>query len=219
MPDSNDYKIDKDFHRILQGEDDLGVVIRVHIAIEQLLNELLALIIRDFNLFEDQTKIEYFDKVCLVEVLGLKPENGTVLKVLGKIRNSFAHKPGMKLDRSNVSNLYEAFSSGGKTILQKTFDIVRKKKPNTKVVKSVKKLPPKDQFIVMAVSIQSMLRAAIKIKKNSLKGGELKFRCECDQENLVELPDNFSNPSPEAIMWQCSGCGKEYQFEYNFIRR
>jgi len=218
MPDSNTYKVDGKFHEILQGEDDLGVVIRVHIAIEQLLNELLGLLCSNFNSFEDQADIDFFEKGCLAEALGLKPEHRKVLQVLGKLRNEFAHKPEMKLGKSNVSNLYEAFSSNGKAILQDAFNRVRKQKPKTKVTKSFKKLPPKDQFILMAVTIQSMLRAEIILKKDDLKSGELKFRCECGQDNLVVLPNKFNNQS-KTIEWNCSVCEKKYQFEFKFTRK
>ncbi len=217
MPDQKKYKIDYKFHKILQREDDLGLVIRVHISIEQQLNEFLSLFCCDFNALEGQEKLSYFQKVCLAEALGVVPEYSRLLKVLGKLRNNFAHKPNVELTVSNVSGLYEAFSSDGKKILQGVYDVLRKK-AKSEVPKSFKKLPPKDKFILLAVTIQSRLRVAIGQKKDSLGSGELTYRCECGKNNLVELPSNYNKESPEAIAWSCLQCEKEYQFEFSFTK-
>jgi len=217
MSDSNDYKVDKKFHKILRGEDDLGVVIRTHIHIEQQLNELLGLLCCNFNSLEKKARLGYFKKVCLAEALGLMPELSEILKVLGNLRNDFAHKPDMEIDNSNSSRLYDAFSSDGKKILQNVYNVIRKNSKN-KVSKSFKKLPPNDKFILLAVTIQSRLRAEITLKKDDLKNGELKFRCECGQDNLVVLSSKFNNQST-TIEWNCSVCGKKYQFEFKFTRK
>ena len=110
------------------------------------------------------------------------------------------------------------FPPNDKKLLQDSFNRTKKQNPKTKTTKSFKKLLPKDQFILIAVSIQSFLRAAIINKRKSLKNGELIFQCECGQKNLAELPDSLTNPSPEAIRWACPGCDKKYQFEFSFSR-
>jgi hypothetical protein len=217
MSDQNKYKIDNKFHKILQREDDLGLVIRVHISIEQQLNEFLSLLCCDFNALEGQEKLSYFQKVCLAEALGLMAEHSRVLKALGTLRNNFAHKPDVELTVSNVSGLYETFSSDGKKILQGVYDVLRKK-AKSEVPKSFKKLPPKDKFILLAVTIQSRLQVAIRQKKDSFKSGELTFRCECGEENLVELESKFNDRSPKTLGWYCLGCNKEYQIEFRFAK-
>ena len=217
MPDSNTYKVDGKFHKILQGEDDLGVVIRAHIHIEQQLNELLGLLCYNFNSLEKKAGLSYFKKVCLAEALGLMPEMSEILKSLGNLRNDFAHKPDMEIDNSNASRLYDAFSSDGKKILQHVYNVIRRNSKN-KISKSFKKLPSNDRFILLAVTIQSRLRAEIILKKDDLKSGELKFRCECGQDNLVVLPNKFNNQS-KTKEWNCSVCEKKYQFEFKFTRK
>lgn len=217
MANTDEYKIDHKFHNILQGEDDLGVVIRVHIAIEQQLNELLGLLCYSFESLDKQTRLSYYQKVCLAEALGLSPEYSGILKVLGNTRNDFAHKPDMEINNSNATKLYDAFSSDGKKVLQRAYNVIRENSKN-KVSKSFKKLEPKDKFIFLAVTIHSNLMRKIILTRDSLKSGELKIRCDYGKENQANLPNNFDNESPDGIKWSCPQCGKDYQFEYKFTK-
>ena len=211
------YKINSKFHKILQGEDDIGVVIRTHIQIEQHLNELLKLLCRDFNALEENTRLVYSQKVYLAEALEINADYGKFLRALGKIRNEFAHKADMKIDKSNTSSLYDALSSELKRNLQNIYDETRKLNKN-KINKSLKKLEPRDKFILLAVAMQSSLQGLIAFKKESLVKGELKYHCECGEVNQLLLPKDFNKKSPRGISWNCPQCNKGYEFEYNFIK-
>lgn len=216
MPGAGNYKIDNKFHKILQGEDSLGVVVRAHIHIEQQLNELLSLLCYEYNFIEDN--LGYYQKVSLAGALGLTPEYVAILRALGKLRNDFAHEQGVELNKKNVSILYNAFSSVGKRIIQDVYNKLRKKMPNVKAYKSFRKLQPNDQFVFLVVTLQSRLRSVISRKKDTLKRGELTFRCECGKEHFVELTKNFNEQLPKGEEWSCPECKKKYQFLYNFIR-
>jgi len=204
-----DYSIDREFHKNLKNEDDLGVVIRTHINIEQLLNKFLDLLCSE-SAHLKPAGLEYSEKVCLALALGLTDEYGDALKGLGALRNKFAHKPGVKLDKSNTTNLYNSFSPSAKQTLQQIYDNVRKSTGNSSLPKTVKNLAPRDKFILMAVSLHSLIRAGISLKEKGLKKGELHFRCSCGEFARVPLDKGT------AIRWFCEGCNKEYQFEYKF---
>jgi len=216
MANPNKNKIDHKFHKILQGEDDLGVVIRTQIVIERQLNEMLGLLCPNFEILEKKIRLSYYQKVYLAEALGLTPEVSGILRVLGGIRNDFAHKPDMEIDNSNVSKLYAAFSPEGKKILQNTHNTIRKNAKN-KVSKSFIKLAPKDKFILLALTIQLSLKDDLILKKESLETGEIKVRCECGKENQPRLVKK-SEESQKFIKWSCPQCGKGYQLDYAFKR-
>lgn len=204
-----EYSIDREFHKNLQKEDDLGVVIRTHISIEQSLNKLLDLLCSEPTHLKP-AKLEYNEKVCLALALGLTHEYGDALKGLGSLRNNFAHKSGMTLDNSNTTNFYNSFSPSAKNILQQTYSSTKKSVKNSSLPKTLKKLPPRDKFIVMAVTLHSLIRVGISIKERNLENGELHFRCKCGKFTLVPLEYG------PTINWFCKDCNKEYQFEYKF---
>lgn len=146
---------DEMFQKALFDEDELGSVIRVHLHVEYHVNKIIEKLV---PYTEDLKPIhlDYDGKVNLICALGVKPESKTILSALGKMRNKFAHNPFYKLTGSEVSNLYKSLSERDKDILQKAHDRTRNQVEGDKV-KPYKDLEPRDQFILIAVVIRTMV--------------------------------------------------------------
>src|SRR5438477_11303402 len=86
----------EDFIKVLDGEDELGAVIRAHIHIEALLLELLRLLVKDEGALR-KLNHEFSQSVDLAIALGLGPEHAKGLRAFGKLRNEFAHDLNSKL--------------------------------------------------------------------------------------------------------------------------
>jgi hypothetical protein len=107
-------KRNSDFFAALEGEDDLGVVLRAHIHIEHELKEYILTVAPkpEHIKFSDY---EYSGVVALALALGLDGKLKPSLLAIGSIRNSFAHKMEMKLTRHDANNLYSVLSADNKS--------------------------------------------------------------------------------------------------------
>jgi hypothetical protein len=144
----------------LNGEDDLGAVIRAHIHIEATLNELID----GYFEFPEQLKrlqLEFSQKVILAQAIGLKEDYARPLNTLGTIRNNFAHRLDTELGKNEIDSLYKSFDGDDKQIIQNAY-LRTKKELKIKAAKSVAKLDPRKQFTMLIIAIQSVLIAAIK---------------------------------------------------------
>jgi hypothetical protein len=96
----------------LEGEDDLGVVLRSHIYIEHELKQyILELAPKPEHIkFSDY---EYNGMVVLALALGLSPELKAALSSIGSLRNRFAHKLDMTLTMQEANNIYNSLSADG----------------------------------------------------------------------------------------------------------
>lgn len=154
--------VDKDesaFIAALMGEDELGVVVRAHIYIEARLLELLHHFVTDRKHLE-RMELDYAQRVHLAVALGLKSQHAPPLLALGSLRSAFAHRPDTKLTKDRVDNLYQALSSDDKKLVHAAYT-----RTNSQMLKTVgpnfRALSPKDQFILIAVTLRSMLSAAV----------------------------------------------------------
>lgn len=152
-------QLEPEFISSLRGEDELGVVIRAHTHIEASVNELLALFV-PFPKYLDDMNLGYAQKVRLACAHGLKKQHLAPLLAMGKIRNAFAHKLNAKLTRDRVSELYGSFSSDDRKVVHLSYE---KTKSQMLVEKGpdFRKLEPKDQFILMAVSLKALVVIAV----------------------------------------------------------
>ena len=149
----------KEIFDALEGEDDLGSVIRAHILIESRLIELIGLFLANPH-YLDKIKLDYYQKVKLIIALGLNDESEAPLNVLGTIRNNFAHKPNHKLTKSQVDSLYKSFSGDSKNIIQVALQKASKVE-NSNYKKSLRQNNLRDQFMFLA---DAMLQVAIREK-------------------------------------------------------
>lgn len=157
-----------EFQSGLQGEDELGVVVRAHIHIEAMLIALIdALLVSPKHI--EKMSLDYSQKVRLAIALGLLPQYESPLLALGTLRNAFAHRPGTSLSKSRVDSLYSSLSSEDKEIVQASHQMTRKKVPEAKVPR-FSALGPKDQFILIAVALRALLAVAKKEALGRSKG-------------------------------------------------
>lgn len=151
--------LDQEFLNVLQGEDELGVVIRTHIHIEASLNALLSNLMKEKKEF-NEARLTYAQKVRLACALALNAKHANSLLMFGKIRNKFAHRLDETLNAELVKPLFESFSVEDRQRFNK--DIFSELSEYSKDgAKNFQSLDPKDQFILMAVNIKAMLVVAV----------------------------------------------------------
>ena len=158
----------------LFSEDELGAVIRSHIRIEYVLNTYVdksAPNPKHIN----KLRLDFDQTVTLAITLGLDEEYATPLRVLGKLRNDFAHKPDMHLSKSSVNNLYSQLNSVGKDSIQKLFNTL-KERGSLASHSKFSEMPPTEQLKMIVVTIWAQINAALK---------QL-FEALCKKEKLLE---------------------------------
>ncbi|OEF06789.1 hypothetical protein, partial [Vibrio genomosp. F10] len=97
-------------------EDDLGMVIRSHIVLENLVEEYIS----SKTVCEksvSKLKLTFEQKIYLAVSLGFDPRFEKPLKAIATIRNRFAHNLRGCLDKSDANNFYKSFSEIDKTIM------------------------------------------------------------------------------------------------------
>ena len=153
-----DTKEEDQLIKVLNGEDDLGAVIRAHIHIEAALNDFIEELF-EFPDFLDKIRLEFHEKILLAQAIGLKTEYAKPLNTLGTLRNNFAHRIETTLGKNEVDSLYKSFDGEDKQIIQNAY-LRTKKSEKMKGPKSVTKLNPREQFTLIAISIRQILVAA-----------------------------------------------------------
>jgi hypothetical protein len=158
-PDTLREDIDKrnvNFFAALDGEDDLGVVLRAHIHIEHELKEyiLTAIPKPKYVKFADY---EYNGVVMLALALGLSDELKAPLVAIGSLRNSFAHRLEMKLSKHDANNLYSTLSADIKSSVQIGYASILKKPQWAHLPKSMKQLPPKQLWATYLLDVRSSI--------------------------------------------------------------
>ena len=148
-------KTDK-FLSDLQGEDELGAVVRAHLFIEHYVDQVIELMVPYPDGLKP-LKLDFDGKLSLITALGVKPEVRKPLSVLGGMRNKFAHRPNYKLTKSEVSNLYKSLSKEDRTLVQKTYSTIPDKAPEAVELPKFKELDPKGQFTLLAIVVRTII--------------------------------------------------------------
>ena len=144
----------------LFNEDELGAVIRAHIRIESILINFVADSAPNPN-YINKLELDFDKTVTLAVVLGLNEGYAKALRVLGKLRNDFAHKPDMKLSKNTVNNLYAQLTPEAKQFLQDSFKNIRKENESVKPFQKFSDMPPTDQLRLIVVSIWTQVQSAL----------------------------------------------------------
>jgi hypothetical protein len=152
-------EFDEAFKAALESEDELGLVVRAHIHIESSLNRFIDGRLVHSSLLK-KAQLDYAQKVHLATALGLLPKYASPLLALGNLRNAFAHQPGTQLTSDRVEALYKSLSSEDKSLVQESHQRARKKTPGSKIP-TFSRLSAKAQFILLAISLRSLLLVAI----------------------------------------------------------
>jgi hypothetical protein len=161
------HPFDDAFIEALQGEDELGVVIRAHIHIEAKVLEFLELAAEASAL--EKMGLDYAQRVHLAVALGLKQEHAKGLHALGSLRNAFAHRLDSKLPDERVNNVYQALGPSDKAAVQEAYDRTETQMKQHGFRK-FNELPARDRFVLIAVALQGMLIVAIGELKRRTKG-------------------------------------------------
>lgn len=148
------------FQQDLNREDELGRVIRAHLHIENLVKQLLALEFEKPAALE-RVKLDFSDRVTLLEAYGYGQMLTRPLSALGTLRNAFAHNLSSALTEDRMQSLYKSFDAAGKEIIQGSYQRTRLKS-EAKVPRTLGKVPPAERFVFFAISIRAMLVIAHK---------------------------------------------------------
>ena len=138
----------------LKREDDVGLVIRGHLHVE---NQLIDFISNTLLHSEkcDWEKIGYSGKVELVFVCGLFDGMWVILEKLGELRNDFANNLNAIIDPKWVLNTYNGLSAQLKKDLEKsykTMDLGRLSQQAT--------LDTRDLLVLIFLSVRQAVNAA-----------------------------------------------------------
>jgi hypothetical protein len=142
----------------LDGEDDLGIVIRAHIHIEHELKEFILTVAPkpDQIHFPDY---QYDGLLTLALTLGLSGELKPVLSAIGNLRNKFAHRLDMALTKHEANNLYRALSAEVKSDAHLGYANLKRmpKYANAGLPKSMRDLSPRRLFGTCVVTLRSFI--------------------------------------------------------------
>lgn len=148
---------DRAFFGALQGEDDLGMVIRAHIHIEHELQQFILAVAPRPALVKF-TDIDFEAATRLALILGLNQEFQSALKAVGTLRNNFSHKLEMQLGNQEANNLYSALGQTTKELMQKSYATLARKQ-NEKPQPRLNDLSPRDRVTLAFISIRGSLVA------------------------------------------------------------
>ena len=139
----------------LFGEDDLGTVLRVHLRIENVLEQVIEALLPapDHLHVSGGRTIRYELKVSLALALGVLTELGPSLKAFGVLRNTFAHQPNTRLDQQTVAKLYDSLGAVDRDQVLKTFESMKLEHEPLRAVPRFIDLPAGDQFKVITISV------------------------------------------------------------------
>ena len=144
----------------LSREDAIGSVIRAHIRLELLLNELVDHLVPNP---EHLTKLDldYDETITLGLAMGMSSEFGPPLRVMGKLRNAFAHRLDMVLGTNEATNLYKSMSHALKEQIQDSFRRIRESNQSIQQFQRFSELPPGDQFKLTAALLWTSFKAEV----------------------------------------------------------
>ncbi len=132
-----------------RGDDDLGVVLRSQIIVEQYLNELIELLLKSPEHFR-KMNLDYSSTVKLAISLGLNSRFESALNTLGKLRNDFAHNIREKISLQDVNNLYASLDKESKATIHEAVG-------DFEVLPPYKDLEPKDKYISIVTVLTGSL--------------------------------------------------------------
>lgn len=151
----------EELSKALDKEDELGLVLRAHLYIENKLEELLYLLVPVPRYYEEMN-LNYVNKVKLACALGLDPGFKGMLLVLGSIRNKFAHNLSKKIDAEMVKNLHSVAHEKYRNMLP---SFINKISVDNENLKSFNEVHPRDQFTTLVMTLWVVLNGAIQEAK------------------------------------------------------
>jgi hypothetical protein len=92
---------DEQFISDLQGEDELGAVVRAHLYIEFFIDKIIQTVVPKPECLKP-LNFDFIGKINLLMAMGVDPEIKKPLTVLAGLRNKFAHRPNYKLTNQKL---------------------------------------------------------------------------------------------------------------------
>jgi|GEM_PF-1242977 len=160
------------FTQMLMLQDEVGSVVRSHIHIEGMLNELVELRLIDPAPIK-KANFNYEQTCILVIALGLDPLFLPPLKALGNIRNAFAHDLKTRMSAGMMNDFYKSFSPDDKALMNNIYRNLQAKGGLSNKI-SLSKCEPRDRFSIYALTLRAALAAAIKEAKEWNEGYKIK---------------------------------------------
>ena len=149
----------QDLITVLYGEDELGSVVRGHIIVEAALNDLLRVLAP----FPDHLKggrTPYARNIDLALILGMPEDLASPLRVLGSIRNGFAHDIRAALLSERVNGLVSALSGRLMSTVRDQFNSIALAHDDFRVAGTFEKLSTRHKFQMLATSLWFALKEA-----------------------------------------------------------
>ena len=142
------------FYKDLTREDDVGLVRRGHLHIEQQLMEIARAIL-PFGDRCDWGEFTYRAKVELAYACGLPKDTHDALLRIGKLRNDFAHKVDACIPKQRAMDLYNGLSDRHRIGAQESYKVMV-----GGPTFSPSNLEPRDLVTLVFLVIHSAIKAA-----------------------------------------------------------
>ncbi|WP_146083438.1 hypothetical protein [Marinobacter flavimaris] len=144
--------------RALLSGDELSMVVRSHIKVEEQVDHFLVLHVVSYKHLE-KISLTFAEKCLLAVALGMDEDLIKPLSTLGNIRNKFAHKTDSELTKSDVNNFYKAFSATGKEVLQET--IATNSDRPEQLARKYNDMSIREKFALMTIYLHSNIRGLV----------------------------------------------------------
>ena len=140
-----------EFAADLLREDELGSVIRAHIRIEYLLRQAVSNWVPHPEHIKKLAP-DYDALITIALMHGMDERYGPPFRALGKLRNDFAHKPGTKLTKQSVNNLYKCLNSEDKKAVQRVLKSLQDRYDIAVTAERLADAMPVEQFQLIAIT-------------------------------------------------------------------
>jgi hypothetical protein len=140
------------FFELLEGNDDLGMIIQAHIHLEYELREFVrAAAPRPTEV--RQSDYDYTGTLRLALTLGLDPTLEAGLLAVGALRNKFAHRLEMRLTEYEAKEIYSKLSTKDQADSQQAYSAALLVHPNSGRPKELLRTTPKDLIATCIVTL------------------------------------------------------------------
>lgn len=146
------------FFKSLTAEDTLGVVVRAAAQIDHHLLKLIEDVFVHPKALGSPADWTYEQRIRMAMALGLDPRLAPPLRAFGGLRNKYAHTIGYECTKSDINNLYKAFASHERELMQTLYNRMLADFPERQ--KRMSELPPFEKLQLFAVTLRKVLVAA-----------------------------------------------------------
>ncbi|WP_157085564.1 hypothetical protein [Methylobacterium sp. Leaf99] len=147
------------FHDTLFKEDDLGLVIRGHIHVENELIEFIKIRLSPPNAV-DALSLGYKEKCKLAKVLGMPRALQAPLSYAGNLRNKFAHNLGVTIGKQEADSFNIALKEHGIEYFQEAYHRIYPTSTKRLNFWNAHDFEPKNRIVISLILLWSGLAVA-----------------------------------------------------------